>query len=669
MSLLTAEQLYKNLCQMGSVSRRGADWSDGLSLISVLLLLKWASDQSGPLRVPVEAEWSSLVRRVADEQGVNDALWRLAEANPELLEGIPRVLQVSAKFGPNEIGGAIYHLDRIGLRGEDLEFDDTLGRAFGWLVRDFVDAGGKKGGEFYTPQSVARLLVRLVQPMAGQSIYDPCAGFGGMLSESMHYIRDEFGTSVDFGLFGQEVNPWAWATARLALLFNGASNVYGSVLHGDTLANPLHHVGGRLQRFDRVVTNPPFAANYRRDRVELPERMSYGWVSEGGKKADLMFVQHVLSVLKPDGIGAIISPHGPLFREGVEAAIRQKLIEHDRLEAVIGVGANVFYGTAVPACVLVVRGEGGLQTGQRGSVMFINAEREAVTGRSRNYLEPQHIEKIVDVFRQREDVPGFSRVVPVGEIAANRFNLSLRRYVNPDLDQFSGRSLDVRSVMHGGLPAREVALAEPKFQAFGIRLGADLLHVGEQGRYDFDSGDIDTGIARIDEMAGVRESRVLERCSSWWKRSAPDVVGCAATGDLRGLRSHLMSTLRAELVPMRMLDHYQVSGALANWWSDREDDLRAVAVRGFVGVINRWGSTRSKLISDSAGDVEQQVLGVLGDDLVSRIAKMTALERQDLVNTYRSWVDRYGVSLADLEEQRAVASARLQSRLRDLGFT
>ncbi len=218
-------------------------------------------------------------------------------------------------------------------------------------------------------------------------------------------------------------------------------------------------------RFDRVLTNPPFSLNYSTSGMEHPERFKYGFAPEMGKKADLMFAQHVLSVLMPDGIGATVMPHGVLFRGGKEKEIREGIIKDDRLEAVIGLPANLFYGTGIPACILVLRGGAQRPEERRNKVLFINADREYTAGRAQNYLEPEHTEKIVSAFEEYRDIPGFARVVGISELRENDFNLNIRRYVDntpPPEPQ------DVRAHLHGGVPKKEVADKAHLFQAFGV---------------------------------------------------------------------------------------------------------------------------------------------------------------------------------------------------------
>ena len=221
-----------------------------------------------------------------------------------------------------------------------------MGAAYEYLIRDFADSAGKKGGEFYTPRPVVQLMVRLVDPRQGMAVYDPCSGSGGMLIYARNHVADDGGDPADLVLAGQENNGTTWSISKMNMLLHGIRDA--DLRNNDTLTSPEHVSGGELRRFDRVITNPPFSQNYDRASLAHTERFRYGYTPEGGKKADLMFLQHMLAVLKPDGIVATVMPHGVLFRGGAEGEIRRRIIEDDLLDTVIGLGPNLFYGTGIP---------------------------------------------------------------------------------------------------------------------------------------------------------------------------------------------------------------------------------------------------------------------------------------------------------------------------------
>ena len=208
-----------------------------------------------------------------------------------------------------------------------------------------------------------------------------------MLILSKDYVEEHGGNPRNLYLAGQENNGGVWSISKMNLLLHGIPDA--DMQNGDTLAEPMHVHGGQLERFDRVLSNPPFSLNYIRDGMQHPERFQWGWAPEGGKKADLMFVQHMVSVLKGGrGIAATVMPHGVLFRGGAERDVRTRLLDDDIINAVIGLAPNLFYGTGIPACVLVLRAPGTRPAERFGKVLFINADAEFAAGRAQNYLLP-----------------------------------------------------------------------------------------------------------------------------------------------------------------------------------------------------------------------------------------------------------------------------------------
>ena len=416
---------------------------------------------------------------------LNKALSELELANTPALTDVIRHIDFTRQVGQTRLSDRklqqlIGHFDRYRLRNEDFEFPDLLGAAYEYLIGEFADSAGKKGGEFYTPRAVVRMMVRLVQPGVGMRIYDPCSGSGGMLIYSREYVEEHGGDIRDLALYGQENNGGTWAISKMNMILHGIRNA--DIANEDTLSAPQHRDEyGELLRFHRVLTNPPFSQNYDRTGMTFPERFSFGLTPEIGKKADLMFAQHVLAVLEPGGLGATVMPHGVLFRGGKEKDIRTGIIEANRLEAVIGLASNLFYGTGIPACILVLGGSAPRPIERRGKVLFINADREFTAGRAQNYLDPRHVEKIVSAFREYRDISGFARVVDIAELRDNDFNLNIRRYVDntpPPEPQ------DVRAHLHGGVPKSEVAAYAGRFAAYGIDVRA-LFAEREETYYDF----------------------------------------------------------------------------------------------------------------------------------------------------------------------------------------
>ena len=347
---------------------------------------------------------------------------------------------------------------------EDFEFPDLLGAAYEYLIAQFADSAGKKAGEFYTPRGIVQLMIRILDPQSGTSLYDPTCGSGGMLIQGNEHAVEHGGTRLR--LYGQEDNGAVWAICRMNLLLHGIPDA--DIRNGDTLADPKHIEDGRLMRFDRVIANPPFSQNYVKRGMQFTDRFRFGWCPTTGKKADLMFAQHMLATLKQTGKMAVVMPHGVLFRGGEEKKIRLALLQDDCIEAVIGLPQNLFYGTGIPACVLVMRQPGGKPVERRGKVLFINADREYREGRAQNFVDPEHIEKIASTYAVFVDVPGFATVAEARAIMkAEAGNLNIRRYADSSPRP---EPHDVRAHLHGGVPVAEIEATRARAVAQGLTL-------------------------------------------------------------------------------------------------------------------------------------------------------------------------------------------------------
>lgn len=381
--------------------------------------------------VPPAARWSK-IRHVKTNVGttLNKALEALEDANFESLQDVLKHINFNRKIGQrtlddDTLSNFVQNFEHIPLRDENFEFPDLLGAAYEYLIKYFADSAGKKAGEFYTPAEVVRTLVEIVDPQPGMSAYDPTAGSGGMLIQTRDYIQECGGNPKDVSFFGQESIGTTWSICKMNMLLHGIPDA--DIRQEDTIRHPQHKAdNNELKRYDRVLANPPFSQNYIKKDIEYPGRFAV-WMPEKGKKADLMFVQHMLAVLKANGKMATIMPHGVLFRGGDERDARKHFIDHGWLEAIIGLPAGLFYGTGIPACVLVMNKK---DAATRKHVFFINADREYREGKAQNYLRPEDISKIVHVFRTMKEVPGYARRVPVSEIAKEDYNCNIRRYVD-----------------------------------------------------------------------------------------------------------------------------------------------------------------------------------------------------------------------------------------------
>ena len=561
--------------------------------------------------VPPPARWGylrdELYHQVGD--GLNKALGALEESNAAL-EGVLQHIDFNRRVGTTTVSDKkwrdlIDHFSKYRLRNEDFEFPDLLGAAYEYLIRDFADSAGKKGGEFYTPRPVVQLMVRLVDPQEGMAIYDPCSGSGGMLIYAHNHVADNGGDPRNLVLAGQENNGTTWSISKMNMLLHGIPDA--DLANDDTLTTPRHVSGGELKRFDRVITNPPFSQNYDRASLTHAERFRYGYTPEGGKKADLMFLQHMLAVLKRDGIVATVMPHGVLFRGGAEGEIRRRIIEEDLLDTVIGLGPNLFYGTGIPAAILILRAKGSKPPERRCKVLFVNADRDYGEGRAQNHLRPRDEQKIVATYRDFADVDGFARVVTIDELADNDFNCNIRRYADtapPPEPQ------DVRAHLHGGVPIAEIDDAADLLARTG--LDAATLFADRGDGYAHWCHEV-TSLDGREEAHRAISHAAAERVAAspwphWWANTVePMLRALPDSGILAGQRRRLVEDFTTHMAPAGM-DRFAAAGMAATWWEESFYELETAANRGWKAVIDAWLTTAEASADDkNAPDLADQI--------------------------------------------------------------
>ena len=586
--------------------------------------------------VPERARWAylrdELHHQVGD--GLNKALGALEEHNPSL-EGVLQHIDFNRRVGTTTVTDRkwrdlIGHFSKYRLRNEDFEFPDLLGAAYEYLIRDFADSAGKKGGEFYTPRPVVQLMVRLVDPQQGMAVYDPCSGSGGMLIYARNHVADNGGDPTDLALAGQENNGTTWSISKMNMLLHGIRDA--DLRNNDTLASPEHVSGGELRRFDRVITNPPFSQNYDKASLAHTERFRYGYTPEGGKKADLMFLQHMLAVLKPDGIVATVMPHGVLFRGGAEGEIRRRIIEDDLLDTVIGLGPNLFYGTGIPAAVLILRAKGSKPPERRGRVLFINADRDYREGRAQNHLRPRDEQKITATYRSFTDVDGFARVVTVEELANNDFNCNIRRYAD---NSPPPEPQDVRAHLHGGVPMAEIDDATDLLERAGLH-ALEILFADRGDGYADWCHNIASPKGR-DAAHGAIGYAVTQRATAspwpqWWADTVePTLRALPFRASLAGLRQQLVEDFTAHMAPAGT-DRFTAAGMAATWWEDSVHELQTAVSRGWKAAIEAWLTTAAASQDDkNALDLADQTAIKLlaGPKLASRAELAAALASLD----------------------------------------
>ena len=493
MGQLTLQELESHLWKSADILRGSIDSSDYKSYIFGLLFLKRLSDEFEERKlqlveehgeeigsllvddpdqfqfyVPSRARWEEIRKHAQDIGTAINVAFEALENENSTLEGVLTPIDFNRKevLTDSILQRLLQHFSLLDLRNRNLAEPDMLGRAYEYLIKMFADDAGKKGGEFYTPSKVVELIVKLIKPEEGMRVYDPTCGSGGMLIQSVDFVKGNGGNPQSLSLFGQEKNLGTWAIAKMNLLLHNLPD--HTIVKGDTIREPKLIEDGEIMLFDRVIANPPFSLKeWGREEAEHDAygRFQYGIPPKNA--GDYAFIQHMVASLKADGMAGVVMPHGVLFRGGAEGKIRQGLLENDLLEAVVGLPSNLFYGTGIPACILIFNRN--KTENRKGRVFFIAAESEFQEGKNQNTLRSENIEKIVKVFGQYEDVEKYARVVTLEEIKNNDYNLNITRYIDKSEEE---EQVDIESVI------REIAELDVRQADIKTKLNGYLREIG-----------------------------------------------------------------------------------------------------------------------------------------------------------------------------------------------
>jgi type I restriction enzyme M protein len=614
---------------------------------------------------------------------LNKALEALEEDNAEALQDVLKgTINFNRKIGQttlddDTLADFIQNFDKIPLKDSDFEFPDLLGAAYEWLIKYFADSAGKKAGEFYTPAEVVRICVEICDPEDGMRVYDPTVGSGGMLIQVRDYVREKGQDASNVRLFGQEKMGTTWSICKMNMLLHGIPDA--DIRQQDTLREPQHKdETNQLRRFDRVLANPPFSQNYIKKDMQFPGRFPV-WMPEKGKKADLMFVQHMLAVLKNDGRLATVMPHGVLFRGGEEREARKHFIDNGYLEAVIGLPGNLFYGTGIPACIVVLNKD---KAAQRSHVLFINADREYREGKAQNHLRAEDIDKIVHAYRAAQDIPAYARRVPVAEIQAEDYNCNIRRYVD---NAPPPEPHDVRAHLHGGVPLAEVdALTHFWHNYSGLRESCFTVRPPPnpaspspnpaspspnpvrpepvEGPAPVPYADFTQALQtqraiaeHVAQHPGVleRQAQFMRQLGAWWQQHlpvvealAPDATNQHATDrNVYAVRAALLEGIERVFVGQSLLTRYQVRGAFANFYQSLASDLKSIAASG-------WGP---ELIPDD--DILQSQFPQVLAELEAQHARLAELQALFAAASEEDFEDTEDTGVLPADEVKSLKAA------------
>ena len=609
---LKKSQLYSSLWQSCDELRGGMDASQYKDYVLTLLFMKYVSDKyagspDALIEVPEGGGFADMVRLKGDKEigdKTNTIIGELAEAND--LKGVIDQADFNdeSKLGAGKemqdrLSKLVAIFEGLDFRANRAEGDDLLGDAYEYLMRHFATESGKSKGQFYTPAEVSRIMAKVVgvgpDTRQDQTIYDPTSGSGSLLLKA----ADEAPRGIT--VYGQEMDNATWALAMMNMILHGHETA--ELWRGNTLASPyFNNPNGSLKTFDFAVANPPFSAKAWSSGLDPVNdefrRFEYG--IPPAKNGDYAFLLHLITSLNSRGKGAIILPHGVLFRGNKEADIRKNLILRGLIKGIIGLPANLFYGTGIPACILILDKE---NAHARSGIFMIDASKGFLKDGNKNRLRAQDIHFVVDVFNRQTEVPRYSRMVPVAEIAdpANDCNLNIPRYI----DSSEPEDLqDLEAHLQGGIPDRDLDALDTYWNVFPSLRQA--LFAGN-GRAGFSEARVETSHLKA-AILGNREfksyeARVAGIFVAWRETHEPVLKGLEAGANPKEVIRGLSEDLLARFADLPLLDSYDVYQRLMDYWEEvMQDDVYLIAADGWTEAARPRGiiEDRERKIKETA---------------------------------------------------------------------
>lgn len=653
---LKKSELYSSLWASCDELRGGMDASQYKDYVLVMLFIKYVSDKYAntpfaPITVPEGASFADMVA-LKGKTDIGDQINKkiiapLANANK--LSDLPDFNDPSKLGSGQEIVDRLDNLIGI-FENKALDFsknradgDDILGDAYEYLMRHFATESGKSKGQFYTPAEVSRIMAQILGITEANitnetTVYDPTCGSGSLLLK----VADEAKVKAEVTLYGQEKDTATSGLARMNMILH--NNPTADIKGGhSTLANPLFmDDNGRLKTFDYVVANPPFS-DKRWSTGFSPENDTHERFAHYGippaKQGDYAYLLHIIRSLKSTGKGACILPHGVLFRGNAEGDIRKNLIRRGYIKGIIGLPANLFYGTGIPACIVVID---KAEAQARKGIFMIDASAGFMKDGPKNRLREQDLHKIVDVFNKKLELPKYSRMVSLEEIEKNEFNLNLPRYIdNQQVEDLQ----DIEGHLKGGIPTRDVDALQAYWQVCP-QLRQSLFKPNRANYVDLaiPKQQIKTSIYQHPQFAGFT-SQMNAHFATWREATSAQLKQLQAGFHPKKLIHSLGEQLLAHYDSKPLIDKYDVYQNLMNYWAEiMQDDCYLIAADGWKAQTYRIiekdkkGKEKDKgwtcdlipkqLIVDAYFAKEQQAINKQTAELESVTAQLTELEEE-----------------------------------------
>ncbi|MEV6717276.1 class I SAM-dependent DNA methyltransferase [Lentzea sp. NPDC051208] len=584
---LKKSDLYSSLWSSADELRGSMDASQYKDYVLTLLFVKYVSDKAKAdayalIEVPEDGSFdylTTLKGRPDVGERVNVAVRKLAEAND--LQGVinnadfddPTKLG-SGKDLQDKVSNLIGIFQDMDFSGSKAEGDDLLGDAYEYLMRHFATQSGKSKGQFYTPAEVSRVMAQLLQIPAGTpkstTVYDPTCGSGSLL------IKVADAAPNGLTIYGQENDNATWALARMNMILHG--NETHEIVQGNTLADPKFRDNDRLTTFDYLVANPPFSWKAWRNGFEKDYGRFDGFAMPPHKNGDYAFLLHMVKSLKSTGKGVIVMPHGVLFRGNTEAQIRRELVKRGYIKAIIGLPANLFYGTGIPACLIVLDKK---DAASRTGIFMIDASKGFEKDGPKNRLRPRDMHKIVDAFVNLKEIERFSRMVPLKEIAdpKNGYNLNIPRYIDSSEPE---DIQDLRAHLLGGIPIRDLDALQPYWDAFPS-LRAELSKPLREGYSELtvDKAHVQVTITGSSEYQAFAAG-TADTVAKWWAAHRQTLVHITSSTRPNDLIEDISEALLEAFRPRPLIDEYGVYEQLMSYWNNSmHDDVALIVGEGW----------------------------------------------------------------------------------------
>ncbi|RMF98466.1 MAG: type I restriction endonuclease subunit M [Candidatus Schekmanbacteria bacterium] len=589
---LKKSQLYSSLWQSCDELRGGMDASQYKDYVLTLLFLKYVSDKSKQsdalIEVPKECAFEDMVGLKGDKEigdKINKIIAKIAEAN-DLLGVIDQAdFNDEAKLGrgkemTDRLSKLIAIFEGLDFSTNRAEGDDLLGDAYEYLMRHFATESGKSKGQFYTPAEVSRVMSQVIgieraKELDSPTVYDPTCGSGSLLIKAANEAN-----TPKLAIYGQEMDVATWALAKMNMFLHGYPTA--EIWHGNTLSDPhFKNRDGKLKTFDFAVANPPFSQKNWTSGLDLEhdefDRFDYG--IPPAKNGDYAFLLHLVKSLKSSGKGAIILPHGVLFRGNREADIRRELVCRGYIKGVIGLPPNLFYGTGIPACIVVIDKEGAPT---RKGIFMIDASKDYIKDGNKNRLREQDIHKIVDVFNNQIEIPGYSRMVLITEIAdsKNGYNLNIPRYI----DSSESEDLhDLHAHIHGGIPEGDIDALQEYWQVFSTLRQELFQNNGRNGYCEprIAPNQIKQTITAHQEFTAYAEG-VKKIFQKWQEAHRERLMNLKENDHPKTLIRELAEDLLKRFTDVLLLDKYDVYQRLMDYWLETmQDDVYLIVSEGW----------------------------------------------------------------------------------------